>query len=525
MEELIDQLKGHLRGIWRFRWFVYLLAWPLCVGGWVMVYLLPDQYEASARVYVDTTSVLRPLLKGLAVETDVGSEVAIMTRTLLSRPNLEKVARMTDMDLEATTPEEMENLLLRLENTIKIQGRGREKLYTITYTDQSPDRAKQVVQSLLTIFVENSLGDTRRDTDVAERFIDEQIRQYEARLLSAEDALKEFKRRNVGLMPQEGREYYQQLQDAQLRLAEAQLELSEAVSRRDELRRQMEGSEPTFGIMTPRAAPRAPASNSLLDSRIQELYQRLDNLLLQYTDKHPDVIAIQKNIESLEGQRDKELAMMAKVAPGMTAQPGMALETNPVYQQLKISFGEAEANVSALRARVGRYQADVDKLRKMVDTIPKVEAELKRLNRDYEINKKNYDQLLARREAAKIAREAGRSSEDVKFRIIDPPFAPMEASGPNRPLLVSVVLIGSLLAGLAFAFFMSQIKPSFDNVRTVSRELGVPVFGSVSRVWSRQARLKRRAEVFGFGSMGLILVGLYGIYMAYLLLDKLNLDI
>jgi len=514
MQEVLEQLMSYARGAWRFRWYVHLIAWPLCIGGWVLVYTLPDQYEASARVYLDTQSVLRPLLKGLAVETDSTKEVEIMTRTLLSRPNLEKVARMTDMDLEATTPEEMEELLDRLQHTISLQGSARENLYTITYVDKEPELAKQVVQSLLTIFVETSLGDTRKDTDIAQRFLDQQIEEYEARLFAAEEALKEFKRKNVGMMPREGQEYYQQMQEAIARLSEAQLELSEAVRRRDELRRQLRGEEPTFG-MVPQMPARQVATNSALDARIQKLQTRLDELLLQYTDRHPDVVAIKRTIETLEAQKAEELAQAAKLNP-ISAAPS-ALDTNPIYQQLRISLGGLEASIAALQVRVDRYQGEVNHLKTMVDTIPEVEAQLKRLNRDYAINKQNYETLLIRRESAKISREAGQSSENVKFRIIDPPRVPLEPSGPNRPLLVSVVLVAGLLAGIVFAFFMSQLKPSFDSVRTVTRELGVPVFGSVSRIWNGHARLKRRAEVLAFGAMGLLLVALFGVYMTYLL--------
>jgi len=514
MQEVLEQLMSYARSAWRFRWYVHLIAWPLCIGGWVMVYKLPDQYEASARVYVDTQSVLRPLLKGLAVQTDSAKEVAIMTRTLLSRPNLEKVARMTDMDLEATTPEQMEGLLNRLQQTIALKGRGRDNLYTITYVDKEPELAKQVVQSLLTIFVETSLGDARKDTDIAQRFLDEQIKEYETRLFDAEEALKEFKRRNIGMMPQEGQEYYQQMQAASAKLSAAQLELSETARRRDELRRQLRGEEPTFGMM-PQTPAQQMATNSALGTRIQNLQTRLDDLLLQYTDRHPDVIAIKRTIETLETQQAEELAQAAELAPPSAMQS--TLETNPVYQQLRISLGDAEAAVVALQVRVDRFQEDVDRLKAMVNTIPQVEAELKRLNRDYNINKKNYETLLSRRESAKISRDAGQSSENVKFRIIDPPRVPLEPSGPNRPFLVSVVLVGSLLVGIVFAFFMSQLKPSFDSVRTVTRELGVPVFGSVSRVWSRHTRLKRRAEVLAFGAMGLLLVVLFGVYLTYLL--------
>ncbi|HED39468.1 MAG TPA: chain length-determining protein [Chromatiales bacterium] len=514
MQELIDQLMGYARSAWRFRWYVHLIAWPLCIGGWYFVYELPDQYKASARVYVDTQSVLRPLLQGLAVQTDLGREVTTLTRTLLSRPNMEKVARMTDMDLGATTPAEMEELLNRLQRSIELSGSGRENIYSIAYSNEDPELAKQVVQSLLTLFVETSLGDSRKDSHVAQRFIDEQIKEYESRLYAAEEVLKEFKRKNIGMMPEEGQEYYQRMQAAMVRLSKAQLELNEAVNRRDELERQLRGEEPTFGIVAP-SNMQVPTS-STLDARIRDLQTRLGDLLLKYTEKHPDVKALQQTIDQLEVQREEELAQLSKV---MIKPSSSSLDTNPVYQQLKIAMGEAEATVAALQVRVQKFQSEVNELRSLVNTIPEVEAEFKRLNRDYEVNKRNYEILLTRRESAKISEEAGQSSENVKFRIIDPPHVPLTPDAPNRPLLVSVVLVGSLLAGVVFALFMSQVRPAFDSARLITKELGVPVFGTVSRVWNGHAKLKRRAEIMGFGAGGLMLISLYAVYMAYLLLS------
>jgi polysaccharide chain length determinant protein (PEP-CTERM system associated) len=516
MQELLDQVISFVRGAWRFRWYFHLIAWPICIAGWAFVYKMPDQYEASARVYVDTQSVLRPLLRGLAVQTNIEREVEVMTRTILSRPNLEKIARMTDMDLEAKTPEDMEKLLDRLRRAIHFSsGRSRENLYTITYVDKDPERGKQVVQSLLTLFVETSLGDTRKDTNVAQRFLDDQIKEYESRLIAAEDALKEFKRKNIGLMPQEGQEYFQKLRTTMGQLSSAELEMKEAINRRDELRRQLRGEEPTFGMVTPQAT--VPTySNTALDARIQSLQTKLDELLLKYTDKHPDVVAVQNTLASLEKQKEEELAQMQQSAPQTSTQ---GLESNPVYQQLRISLGEAEATVAGLRVRVDQFRSEVDHLKGAIDTIPQVEAEFKRLNRDYEINKKNYEELVERRESAKLSEQAGQTSDDVKFRIIDPPFVPTSPVAPNRPLLVSVVLLAACGFGMAFAVFLSQVKPSFDSVRTVTRELGVPVFGSVSRVWTGHTRLKRRAEVLAFGAGGLVLMGLYGAYMTYLIMS------
>ncbi len=196
MHELADQLLSHLKATWRYRWYAVVVAWIIALGGWIAVYLMPDRYEASARVYVDTQSVLRPLLSGLAVQPNVDQMVGMMSRTLISRPNLEKVIRMADMDIGLKTPEDREQLITRLTRELTIQSAGRENLYTIAYADTNPQEAKRVVQSLLTIFVEGSLGDQRKDSEAARRFIDEQLKANNEKLDAAENAVTEFKRRH-----------------------------------------------------------------------------------------------------------------------------------------------------------------------------------------------------------------------------------------------------------------------------------------------------------------------------------------
>lgn len=205
MNEAIEQILAYLRGIWRRRVLVLVVTWLVAVIGWVWVYFLENQYQAQARVYVDTQSLLRPLLSGLAVQPNVNQQVSMMTRTLMSRPNLEKVARMTDLDLRGKTPKEQEALFRDMESRISLEGTDRENLYTIGYRHANPDLAKRVVQSLLTIFTESSLGGTRKDLSTSQKFIDDQLKSYEAKLLEKEKAIEEFKRRNVGTMPgQEG---------------------------------------------------------------------------------------------------------------------------------------------------------------------------------------------------------------------------------------------------------------------------------------------------------------------------------
>ncbi len=403
MKELMDQLMAYIRGIWRYRWYAMMLAWALVLAGWFVVAKLPDQYEASARIYVDTDSILRPLMRGLAVQTNLNQRVQIMTRTLLSRPNLEKVTRMTDLDITARTPDDLDRLVQRLGSEIQLKSAGRrtENLYEISYPDSDPQRAKRVVQALLTIFVESTLGQSRQDSNSAQKFLDQQLREYEARLVESEERLKEFKRKHVGMMPGDDKDYFERLQGAEAELAQAKLQLHEEQRRRDEIQSQLKGEEPVFGF-GPNGAGSPPATD--LDGRISKLEQNLDALKLRYTDQHPDVISTKETIAELKAKRKEEREMLS-------SQPGAAspLDTNPVYQQMKISLADADGRIASLTVRVQEYEKRVAALREMIDTIPEVETELKRLNRDYSVTKQNYEALLSRR---RVGADGGRRRTD-----------------------------------------------------------------------------------------------------------------
>lgn len=507
MHEALAQLLSYLKGIWQHRWYIVVVAWVVSVGGWVAVYLTPDRYEASARVYVDTQTMLKPLLSGLAVQPNMDQQIAMMSRTLISRPNVEKVLRMTDLDIKVKTPEEKEALIDRLISKIEIKSTGRDNLYVIAYQDKNPDTAKRVVQSFLTMFVEGSLGDKRKDSDSARRFIDEQIKAYEQKLVIAENALKEFKRQNMGLMPGSGGDYFSKLTAASASVNQAKLELREAINARDAMKRQLadENMETEAG-----QAELAPAANPELDSRIQSLKKNLDNLRLNYTERHPDIIATKRIIEQLEEQKKQE-AKLKKTDPAGRSR-------NPIFQQLKISLAEAEANVASMQARVAEYEGRFAQLKAAANAVPQVEADFTQLNRDYEVNKANYEKLLARRETAQISGEMEASSGGIDFRIVDPPRVPLTPSAPNRPQLTSFVLLAGVLAGLVAAFLVSQIRPTFNDRRKLREVTGLPILGTVSMIWTDAQTKKQKRRLFAFAAALLGLLAPYGAIMAALFL-------
>ena len=249
MNQQLTEMYGYLHGMWRYRWSALLITWLAAVAGGLYVFSLPDKYQAEAVVYVDTTSVMQPLSKGLAPETETQDELAVISRVLLSRENLLSVIRETDMDLEVTTAYEREQLAESLAGSITIltggeTGKRQDKpsnIYEISYQSTSPERAYKVVSGLLSTMIEQTLSSTRTDATAEQKALDSQIVEYEQQLTVAEQRLAEFKKANVEYMPDEKSSYYDRLQQAQEDVAQTSSTLRLAEQRVLELTKQLQG--------------------------------------------------------------------------------------------------------------------------------------------------------------------------------------------------------------------------------------------------------------------------------------------
>lgn len=492
MEELVSQIIGYLRGMWRFRWWGLALAWIVGIVAGVMIYKMPDKYESSARVFVDTQSVLRPLMAGLAVQPNVDQQIAMLSRTLISRPNVEKLITMADLDLGVNTSAEREALISRLSKDLRIGSAQRSNLFTLSYSDTQPERAQRVVQSLLSLFVESGLGSKRQDTDAARRFIEEQIRSYEQKLSEAENRVKEFRLRNMSLLGDGATDYVSQIAAMAGQLQQAQLELREAENARDSLQRQLVGEDP---VLLPQTPPSSAVSIPEIDGRIDTLKRNLDELMLRYTEQHPDVVGTRRLLEDLEAQKRTQIESMQAMGGSQFG----ALDSNPVYQQMKLALVQAESRVASLRARVTEFQTRLEQLREKARMVPQIEAELAQLNRDYSVNKSNYDALVARRESANIAVDMNTQAGVADFRVIDPPTLATKPSAPNRMLLIPLAGLAGLAAGFALTFLISQLRPAFSDPRTLREVTGLPILGTVSMLRTPERSAARRRGLFAFG--------------------------
>lgn len=517
MEELISQLLTILRRMWKYRWPAVVVAWVVGLAGVIGVYNVPDRYEATARIFVDTQSILKPLMSGLAVQPNVEQQVGMLSRTLISRPNIEKLIRMADLDLKAGTKAQQEALIEQLTKSIAVRSTGRDNLYTLSYQESDKEKAKRVIQSMVSIFVESSLGASRKDTDSAKVFLNEQIKNYEAKLEEAEARLKEFRLRNIDLQTADGRDSASRLGEISRQLDEARLQLREAENARDSAKAQLaaegKGSSLTTQSLLQESA--IAVSTPEIDARIEAMKRSLDGLLQRYTEQHPDIVTTRRMIKDLEDQKKKEVAELRKqamaapsTAPGATA--------SLAQQELQRLLANSEVQVASLRARVAEYSARFSAAKASLKTSPQIEAEAAQLNRDYAINKKNYEDLVARRQAAIMSGDLDVASGVADFRLIDPPRVSPKPVSPNRFVLYPLTLLAALGAGLFFAFAASQLRPVYDAAFELRAKTGLPVLGVVSMVLGDADVRRQRMDRLRFlaASGGLVVV--YGIGMALL---------
>jgi polysaccharide chain length determinant protein (PEP-CTERM system associated) len=499
------QLHRHAVGVWRHRWVAIAVAWLICLGGWAAVAAIPNSYEANARLYVDADAVLTPLLKGLALDNSLSSQIEVLQRTLLSRPNLEKLISGTDLELAIKGPADLEQLVAELSRTIVVVPQTRN-LFTITYRNERPRLAYDIVQTILNTFVESKTGTNRADLENARLFLAQQINGYETKLREAETKRAEFRAKYIDLLPGDGG--ISRLDAARSAARALEGQLADATGRRDRLVQELATTPPTLVVETDPGTPSSVSGGGGGD--LAAAQRHLQELLLTETDQHPDVIRQRRLVEVLRSSGGGG----GVVTPGRPARN--KVQPNTVYDQLKVLQIQVDSDVASLKRQVGDATGERDRLEEIAHNAPGVQAQFINLERDYDVVRKNYDELVARRESMRLSAAADTNAEKVKMQVVDPPQVPQIPVAPKRGLLFSGVLLAGLGGGLAASVLLGQFDRSFHTVRDL-RALGLPVAGAISlrTLWPRQR--PKLAPIVGVTLAVLLLFVAYGGLMYRLL--------
>ena len=517
-DKLLLQLMLHARAMWKYRWRGLLTAFGVAVACSIVVFLIPKKYEASARIYANTDSILKPLMVGMTVQPDINQRVVMLSRVVISRPNVEHLIQATGLDEKVKTQDDRERLIDNVMSVLELQRSGERSnnIYVVKFRDSKPERAKHVVELLVSMFIDTSKGGGASDTEAAKTFLDEQAAVYEKKLQDAESRLKEFKLRNMdGNGATDGKDYFSQMAAVGEQLNQAQLQLREAENSRDAFRRGLAGEDLAAGPSVSAGAGVGSESLIDIDSRIDAMKRSLDGLLQRYTEDHPDVVGARRVIRELEEQRRHLVDNYRKAGVPLI----QAVSTGPrSSEQLKVSLAQAEASVASLRARVAEYSARHRQLRDMARRMPEYEAELAQLNRDYEVNKKNYENLISRRESANISGDMQSVSGVADFRLVDPPRVSPHAVFPDRLLLLAGSLIAALVAGIGVMFASKELRTCIYDRSQLREIAGLPILGVVSLVLSDKMRIERSQDLKRLAKAA---GGLFGAYLLFVVVAVL----
>ncbi len=497
MQSALLELSIQIQRTWRWRWLGIAICWFLVAGGSGFVLSMPDQYSSRAQVWVDMDTALTPLMRGLAVGTNSGAQMRIMQQTLLSTPNLEQVVRMVDLDLDAETDQETSEILQMLRSGVTIRSKG-SSVFEISYIDEDAVRAREIVHAFMTIFIEGNLGQNRDDIVEAESFLAAKIDEYEARLKASEERLAIFRAQNMDILS--SKSFVQRVEESRGRLADLNYQIEEAVISQNVLLAQLDSIEEFIPLDS------SPAGATSTGKRIQELYSQLDEMLLKYTEEHPDVVATRLRI--------KQLAESYKRINGSNgsgsedAPPRLASDVpNPAYQTAQTELTAAKVEVQRLERLRDSTQRKLDKLLNMQSIAPAVEAEAASLNRDYNIVKVRYETLLERLESARLGRAVDTETDSVRFRMVETPRVAAEPSGPPRIIYLSAVLFMAFGAGGAAALLRAQLEDNFLSSEALSSTFDLPVLGTIGRLETLSGKASSALEKMAFVAAAVLPVG------------------
>ena len=496
MKEL---MRHYATELWARRWWVVGIVWLVSLAGWFVVARMPDIYSSSARVYVDTQSLLNPLMKGMTVRPDIEQQIEIMRRTLISRPNMEQLIRLTDLDLTVDSEGARELLLSGLEQRIRFAGEGRQ-IFNIQFEDSDPNwpipsfsrcsRSSSSRMSATAGAISSGHGGSSIPRSPTTR----------SGCANLEAQVAEFRRVNAEELRYKDI-VNSRLQTAEFDIRQLENQLQAGTWQRDQLKAQLAGTPATLAGADA-AQTSASQAASPAGQRVEQLRQQLSEMRLRLTEQNPSIVNMKRMIEQAEADARR--------------QSGGGAAPNPLRKQLEGEIQRLDFEIASIGRRIELRNNELGELRKRQDEVPAVELQLAQMNRDYGVLRQNYDQLIERRELIRMADRLDSQTSNVDFRVVDPPMVPTRPSGPNRALLFGGVLGAAFAAALGVVFVLIQLKDSFSNPNRLREAFDLPVLGSVSMVASPRRRRWKRLEVSALGgSVAALLLVFTGLMMLY----------
>ena len=495
MNGLYDEFRIAIHSVWNRRWLALIVAWVVCVLGWLVVAMIPNKYESKAQIQVQTQSILSSQV-GIN-QQDQRKSIQQLQQTLTSSTNLEKVVRGTDLGATVASDAEMAGKIEGLRANIEVKAE-QDDFFTITAMQPSGKLARDVVQKLIDVAEEDNIAGDRKETSQTLRFLDAQIEARQKELQEVEAKRVAYETQNLGLLPGVG-SVSQRMESSRAELGQIESQLVQASSALAALNGQLAGTPSTLNAPSFGGGGGAPSALGQAQGELASMRAR------GFTDSHPDVIAMKNQIAALRS-----------AGGGGSSGGGSYRSPNPAYSSLQSMRAERQASVTALQARKSAIQSDMAQLAAKQTAEPGVAAEYQRINRDHDGLKTQYDKLLADRDNVRLRGQIETQTDAVQFKVVKTPSLSNVPTAPNRPLLLALVLFAGLGVGVGTAFALGHLQTSYPTAAKLERASGLPVIGTISQMLTSAERAARKQKMkLFYGATG----GLVGVFTLLLVAE------
>lgn len=530
LHEVYQQVKSVVYGIWRKRWYMMATTWLICLVGWGAVSTMPYRYESSAQIFVNTETILPTIVQDFGINIDVTRRIEAVRAQLVTRPNLEKIIRRSEyLERLAQNDAALNQLVADMQSEIRVvplQG----SMYRIQYENgdgrlsdrQRAEVARNVVNNLLSLFLEGGTEGGDGSSENAAEFLDQQIKDYEERLSAAEQLHAQFRQENIEYIGGES-SFLTRRDEAKEELRETRSKLGELRVALDTLQEQIKNVPATIrearSTRTRGGAPEDP-----LQERINEQEKKLDALRnLGFTDRHPDVVNVSRQLDLLKKEQAAEQEAIAKELSD-SAEAGKSsnftTETpNRLYEQLMFNIIDTRTQIKTFEQREVEQNKLVGELEEKAKRVPEIQARESQLQRDFGQLRSFYNDLLDRKQDLDLQADVENADGAVSLRVVEQPNLPTRPSGPNRLLFMSGMLVFALISGVGFALVLSVLRPVVLTVEQLRSQFDLNVLGNVSRSLSEEETRQRSIELMMFAGATALL---FLVFAGFVVFDMLG---
>jgi polysaccharide chain length determinant protein (PEP-CTERM system associated) len=445
----------------------------------VAAYVMPKKYDARSTVFIEQ-NVISDLVKGIAITPSMNMKIKAIKVTMLSRTMVLNVIKALDMDVHATSARDLDAMIAGLQRRIQVSLDERRGVFKISLEDVDPVRARDVVNTLTRLYIEENTSTKRKESFEATQFLAEQIEVFKKRIDAAEQEIDKFKAEaGQVLFADEGA---------------IRGELLDASSRLDQLNIRINALKTSKSLLV---------SNTPLRQQLDSQQKALDAMRGRYTENHPKVRQLENAIAATKQQ----------------LQSSGTSELNAVYRTSE--YQSIKVELASLENTKENLEEEIERNRDILRRIPAVRSELAELQRKLHNETIIYEKLVSRYGQSEVSKEMELQDKSMSFRVLDPAVVPTQPSKPNRPLIILMGIAGGIGLGIGLIILLDLINPSIKTLDDL-KEYGVPVLAVIPKVRDEEQVAKQRKHdrwVYAVGVVGLLIT------LSFLVVEFLHLGI